>query len=312
MKNVLGKTFRETDIYTAIETCLWATKTRYYFYDTSRNPWPIARMEYSSDSMTNSPFPLTQSELLDQTLAQMQCVSFTIAEWNRLVRSMSKGATLDCDYTQIIIKSAERDLSDYNFYEAVTGVSDIGWFGYRVLSECTFSKFCGANNMLNIGTDDAMGTSPLIFDRDVVDTNTRKGFPTVRELYHPSSLLETFDYDFCSMHTPGMPIAYIFNPFTARDAEGDEPLQVPCHNFDESTYSPSRKRRVGDEYDQSSALDDSPLPDEGSGSSPLQDMTNYGTQRPCESSQSPRTVKRRRLVIDDDDNEDEQATPPPQ
>ena len=308
VKNVLGKTFREGEIFEAVQSSAWASKSRYYFYDTSSNPWPICRMVYNSESMSNSPTPLGQQDLNDETLAQMKCVSFSLAEWNRIVNSMSKGATLDCDYTKIVITSSVPDVGKYNFFQTVSGNNpDSGWFGYRILGHCTFAKFCGAHNCLNMGTREVMGTTDLILEREVVELNRAKGFPPVEDLYLPSRMLETFNYDPCNVHSRDMPLAYIMNPFTARDGEEDEPLRVPHYSFGPTNSSP-QKRKAGIDDNQSNGDSDSPLPGGFPGSSPLQDITNRGRDSPRESHADPRPVKRRRVIADEDD--DEQARPP--
>ena len=261
-------------------------------------------MVYNAESMSNSPTPLSQRDLNDETLVQMKCVSFSIVEWNRIVNSMSKGASLDCDYTKIVIKSSVSELGQYNFFHTVCGNTDSGWFGYRVLGHCTFAKFCGALNCLNIGTNDVMGTTDLILQREVVELNRAKGFPSVEDLYLPSRMLETFNYDPCNVHSRDMPIAYIMNPFTARDEDGDEPLRVPHYSF--GTNSSPQKHKTGIDDNQSNGNSDSPPLGGFPGSSPLQDITNYGRESPRESHHSPRPVKRRRVITDDDES-DEQA-----
>ena len=243
-------------------------------------------------------------------------------KFNDIVDSVDRGASLDVDYKTIKIKSAKHDYGVYNFYESVTGENGTGWFGYRVVEDCIFGKYCGAANLMNIGGP----ISEFQLVESIVDENLKAGFGSVENLYQPASLLEYYGY-----HMPdaaSLPPAYIKIPFQFRNDDDDDfcdnfsppwALQYNYHPAPENdgwakrtNISPQKSLHSSDDDDQSSGEVDSPLNGRVPGSNPLGDATlRIGNSR--ESSQADeRPLKRRRgniFVADtaDDDEEDEEV-----
>lgn len=193
---------------------------------------------------------------------------------------------------------------------------------YRVVEDCTFGKYCGAANLMNIGGP----ISEFQLVESVVDENLKAGFGSVENLYQPASLLEYYSY-----HMPdaaSLPPAYIKIPFQFRNDDDDDfcdnfsppwALQYNYHPAPDNdgwakrtNISPQKSLHSSDDDDQSSGEVDSPLNGRVPGSNPLGDATlRIGNSR--ESSQADeRPLKRRRgniFVADtaDDDEEEEEV-----
>ena len=119
-----------------------------------------------------------------------------------------------------MIRSANPEVEEeYNFFNSVCGSPEAEvWFGYRVLGHSNFGQFCGATNMLNIGTS----ITELEILHSVNDENVAAGFGDIADVYQPESLIEFYGYKFPD--PAALPPGLLKIPFVARNGEDDEPL----------------------------------------------------------------------------------------
>ena len=116
-------------------------------------------------------------------LGGKQAIFFVRADWDRIVAGSSQRSASIQPYKNIIITSA-LDREPYNFYHAVTGRGESGWFGYRALGESSFAWFAGMKNQILIGSD----TTNLSINKEVEKLNMLEGNGSVTELYDPQVL----------------------------------------------------------------------------------------------------------------------------
>ena len=281
IRTVLNKTWTVAQVQTAVKNCNWATFGRAYFYDTSTNAWPICRTEFCAETMQNVTVPLTESELQPSTLKQMCCVHFKQSEWDSIVASVQRGATVDVDYKSVMIQSANPEVQgDYNLFEFACFRSEGPWFGYRALGDCTFSTFCGIRNAMHFSDD-----ADYVINPNVELLNKKAGFGTLEQLYNPASLLEHFTYSECDIEA--MPPAFRSNPFAMRDGPDDEDYKTPV-----------KITADRDDDEQSNGEADPPGSQQSAGSNPLSDTTNERRGRLSGSCADTRPLKRRRVMAD--------------
>ena len=326
IKQVTGRSFSVPRIYQAIKECEWAEKGHALFYNTALSPWPISKQLVDPTTGVFSTVPLPEADLARDTLMQQKCVHFLTSKWTTLLEE-TQNETVNTDYKSIVITSREKDVGDYNFFERVCGLdgSD-GWYGWRVLCCGTFASFCGAVNVLNIGSEKFGGSSPIGVHKEVILLNNAHGFPNIPSLFHPASMLEYFGYHFPDVAS--LPPAYLKIPFTSRDGPDDigheDPLDFitwcdkPSPEWEKPVpLSPAKTVHSRDDDEQSNGYPGSPQPRDA-GSSPLGDISNGRKQSPS-GPEAGRPIKRRRLTslvmeeaeAEDDDDEEQVSLPPP-
>lgn len=286
--------------------------------------------------------------MLDQSLKEFRCIYIKQDKFKEIVQSVERGSRVDTDFKNIIIRSANPEVSEYNFYKSVCGIdTQVGWFGYAVLGHSNFGQFCGATNMLNLGT----AITELEIDESIQNENVAAGHGDVVNCYQPSYLIEVYSTNFPDPAT--LPPALLKIPFVARNGPDDKLIDnhhpewldhykgPPSYVIDEmrdvtpsaptdpdatpstshdgddspdgSLLSPTRHIRGSEDDTQSSDLGGSPPKGGTPGSTPLGDAT---LSQNSESGPSPgHLVKRRRATgsrfvvteADDEDGDDEQV-----
>ena len=329
IKTVLGKTFKLHELHDAIEASNVAYKSKAYFYDNSSNAWPIAANEFDQSRLEHVQRPLREDELQPDQLVQLNCLCYGKQHLTKLMKVIEEGGQLDVDYKKIEIVSAHPDVGKYNFFNATTAE---GWFGYRVIDTCNFSKFAGAKNLLHVGS--AQANAELV--QEVVELNHAHGFGSVLSCYNPVSLLEFFSYGPFDLSI--MPPCFLKVPFMARNAEGDEEMddfwdlahvgiRSPIsHRSGSSTPNSTRRTlftvptaAVGGEINDRSNGSNGSLPTGGRpGSTPLKDISNERRGTLCEPTEERPTKRARHSRFIDDEADDEplevtaeQANQPP-
>ena len=187
---VLGKKMNASEIYASARGCDFALVADGPFYDVGKGPWPIARLE-CDPSGTTVRIPCMENDPgILEYMSNKQAIFFVRADWDRIVAGSSQRTTSIQPYKNIIITSA-LDRETYNFYHAVTGRGESGWFGYRSLAESSFAYFAGMKNQILIGSD----TTNLSINKEVEKLNMLEGNGSVTELYEPNVLLRFFGYE---------------------------------------------------------------------------------------------------------------------
>jgi len=181
--------------------------------------------------------PLVEEELLDCQLVVERCVFIKVSYIDQIRSSLEKGGHLDVDYKTVVIESANPEMGEYNFFEALT----TGWFGYRSCSQGTFRTFNGTANELQIGTS----TTDLKIVSDVEMEVRTCGFGSVAKCFQPEMLCEFFGYDVPTRRDiDRFPPCYIRNAFHFRNNLGDEMPEDPMlHMLGQSTEMGSPPRR---------------------------------------------------------------------
>lgn len=222
LKALTGKTFKENEIYHAIEESDDAISgSRGKFYDITKNPWPIKKdliPEGENQMMPNSA-PLEESELLADTLTEYRCIYIKTDYIDKIRKSLEKSGRLGVDYKSIVIQSAKIDEGSYNFVEALTVK---GWYGYRTLSQGTFRTMCGATNEMQCGGPATEYMVDPEIEADVKECN----FGSVAQCFSPRKLLEFFTYDFPT-ELDAFPSCFTKLPFAFRNDDGDEQPDQP-------------------------------------------------------------------------------------
>ena len=245
IKNVLGRTFSAVEIQRMVDESSWATRGKAQFYDIMTNSWPIANTVHDDVTNANTLVPLTEDELLVNQVKDMKCIFVRQSKFKEIVQSVERGAAVDTAYELIEIESANPDVEGkYNFYQAVSGESGEGWFGYRALTHTTFGKYCGAVNEMRVGSS----TTELEFLREVYEANKDAGFPPIEQLYQPASLLEFYGYSFPAIDSlpPGLKML----PFNMRNEEGDQLVDYQFPPWYDSYYSNGIMLGYGELFDK--------------------------------------------------------------
>jgi hypothetical protein len=152
------------------------------------------------------------------SVKEFRAVFIKQEKFKEIVLSAERGGSVDVDYKALTIRSANPEWGEYNFFNSVTGGEEDGWFGYRVLGFCNFGKYCGATNMVNIGT----ATTEYEVVASVEQENQAAGFGDIAEVYQPESLIEFYNYKFPD--PAALPPGLLKIPFVARNGEEDETL----------------------------------------------------------------------------------------
>ena len=342
IKNVLGKTFSCTELYRCVGDANWATTGKSEFYDIMTNAWPIATTVHDPDTGVNTLVPLAESELHMQQIKQSKCIFIKQGAFQGIIDSVERGSIVTQEYETIEISSANNDVGNYNFYEAVVGDAENGWYGYRALCQSNFGVYCGATNEIQIGS----ATTDLRFVDNVLAENAKCGFDPPEQLYQPASLLELFNYDFPVL--AALPPAILMCPFEMRNADSDayihwmrppwykhhadsgvtydmpmSPLGSPTpslnrsNSIDDNTHvSPRRPVRRYEDDEQSNELGDPSPNRRNPGSNPLGEAT-LGHNNSPNGSPGDRPIKRRRAIVGvagspaaQSDGQEVRATPP--
>lgn len=320
IKKILNRTFSLNEVLRAVDEATWAKRAKCQFYDCASNTWPIAHTVQDDITNASTKVPLSEEELTVDMLKEFKAVYFKADKFDDVLESVERGGNVETNYKDIKIISANPERGEYNFYKAVCGYDDDGWFGYRVLGHSSFGKYCCMTNQLACGGP----TTELELIREVELENQLMGFGNIQSIYQPAALLEFFNYSFPAIES--LPPGYVKIPFGIRNDEDDVPLDYDNPPWREQWYgpggmghgtrpvgsrnstpqrnggadcdthiSPRRPRRRRDDDEQSSGLD-GPSPNRRDpGSTPLGDATmrlNSSPDGPSRDDERP--LKRRR------------------
>ena len=229
LESVLGLRINVDQLWEEVDRYDYAFKGRAYFADASKQ-WPLDKQV--EDVIGFRKVPLQEHEVAGiQT--RSRCVYFLKTNWDSIVQSVEVGARIDVDYKNYEIKSTI-DGQPYKLWQVACGHAEDGWFGFRATGQSNYSTFCGAFNELNIGS----ATTHLTFDSAVAEETRKAGFGDIAHMFHPTRILEFFDYDFhdADHHPP----CYKQIAWTSRDADDDRPHADPlsfCLNIPPSPDS---------------------------------------------------------------------------
>ena len=229
IKNVLGRSFDEKEIYNAVKNSSSNIKEgqRGAFYDVMRG-WPLKKTIIPQNSDVTTDVPLEESELLSDTLIKTRCIYVKMEHIESLYKSINSAESIDDEYTQIVIKSCVPGIADYNFYElAVSGQ----WFGYRTLEQCSFARFCGAKNKIYCG---ASIYDPVLVSKEIELEHRALGLPPVLDCFKPQYIEKLLHYNGCDIES--YPPCWMKMPFMA-DKHADDVR--PCDPFDQCKRSTS-------------------------------------------------------------------------
>lgn len=225
IKNLTGKSFREIEVCEHATHYNGAFPGKCYFYDHTCNPYPV---QHTTQDFATGLFihhPLPEHELVQGTLTRQRClwINQTIVE--RVRQSLIHGARPDTDYTKIMVTSCNPEQQDpYNF---VADVSTRNWWGYRSLAQCTFAKFCGVTNLLQVGSD----LTSLIFQDGAKATMKKYDPDTPMSAYlNPETIQRYFDTN--ESDPRDMPPIYTLNPFDFQNGEDDDYEPNPFGDFE--------------------------------------------------------------------------------
>jgi hypothetical protein len=224
IKNLTGKSFREIEVYEHATHYNGVFPGKCYFYDHQQNPYPIQHTTQDFETNLFIHHPLPEHELVQGTLTRQRCLWINQSIVDRVQQSLIHGARPDTDYTKIMVTSCNPEQDPYNF---VTDVSTRNWWGFRSLGQGTFAKFCGATNLMQVGSD----LTSLIF-QDGARAVMKKFDPdTPMSAYlNPETIQQYFDTN--ESDPRNMPPIYIMNPFDFQNGEDDEYEPNPFGDFD--------------------------------------------------------------------------------
>jgi len=272
IKALTGKQFKEPELREAArESSNVVADSKSRFYDTDKNPWPIKKT-IVAESVDNNQVgcvdvPLDESELMDCHLSEQRCIFIKKSYIDNIRTSLDKTGFRQ-DYKSIIVKSANLEEGEYNFFEALTRK---GWYGYRTLSQSSFAAFCGATNLMLVDSP----TTQLKIVEEVETKTQARGFESMAVCFQPDTLRQYFNYQLPSHeYLKNLPECYIKLPFKFRNAPDDEapeePLKAPESEESVSgsqgssqqsefggVASPPQQRNGGDPPSSSSSTRDS-------------------------------------------------------
>ena len=293
IKQVLKRDFKPNEINAAVEKVTWAVQGRAYFYDAAANKWPIARSELD-EANARVLIPLSEAELDPDSLKQMRCVHLQQQTYDKMLTSVEDGGSVDTNYKNIVIKSANPDIGDYDFYAAACALDGNTWYGYRALSQGTFGTFCGALDTLAIGTP----LTDMYTNEAVLLRNENQGGAELTTLYSAACLLNYFKYNFDELYSHSqMPAAYAENPFLFV-LGGAKPINEE-HNGEEYCSVSSQgeceddKQSNGERGENATRVHPGSTPMRDVSNSINQDATRQGLKR---------KQQQARVVDDDGDN----------
>jgi hypothetical protein len=230
--------------------------------------------------------PLPEDELLESTLGYERALFILASEYDKIVTdATAMGGRSVKDYRTITIKSAYTHAGDYNFYNAVTGRSEGGWFGFRAVSQSTFANFCGATNEI-MYLRDAPPPGESMFDPIIEELQTAEGWKPILHYFDPRQLLVSYNYeDFADEDS--LPPCFRYNPFRMRNGPGD--------NTDLAETSTKKPRRENSRSDDLSPVAYPKVV--GSSRGPL------ASTSPSVQNKHSRRGKRKAIVVTDDEED---------
>ena len=248
IQKLTGERFKKEEVKRAFEeagpnSCSYGFGK---FYNVTTG-WPIKKIMISPE-FGQVDVPLPEEELLDSTLTKQRCWYVKQSYYDKVVKEAQDITVANtADYKSIVIKSTNRGVGEYNFFDYLTGRRELAWFGFRALGN-VFGSYNGIRNLTNL---------ELI--AGIEEFNIQSNFGTLSELYNPTSLLEYYAYDSLpDMETlpPGLKI----NPFVFRNGATDSempddelsqdyyqhPFEAP-DEYEQVDSPPRKKRRDSDE-----------------------------------------------------------------
>lgn len=225
LRVLTGKKFVPEQIHALVKESDWAFESRAKFYNTDKCPWPIkmAIVPEMDDNNTTLGFidvPLPEDKLEQSMLLEQRCV-FIKMDYIKMLKDSLDSIAPELDYKTIVVDSAAPGVGKYCFFKALT---EDGWFGYDVLKQSTFRTFCGATNLMGVGSP---STDAMIVSDVEMEMRTC-GFESVARHFHPATLLEYFTYKWPTHEAIcSYPPCYTRNAFEFRNAQGDDPPENP-------------------------------------------------------------------------------------
>lgn len=220
IKKVLGIHFSLHEVNRAVDESNFAYRGKFQFYCTTSNTWPIANVVLDEATNTSTKVPLLEDDLLPEMMREFKCVFVKMSRFDEIIESVDKATKFDINYENISIKSANKEVGTYNFFECVTGVGNKGWYGYRCLTRCNFAPYCGGTNLINVGGPTTYCDTLI----DIEEENVAKGFGELSQMFDPATLREFYGYSFPSVES--LPPAYTKIGFRMRNGENDIPIDV--------------------------------------------------------------------------------------
>ena len=202
-----------------------------FFYDASKNPYPIVKTILDEMTSVHEKVPLGEDELIDGTLKKQDCLFIKASYYNEVLKSIQTAGQRKIDYKTIKLVSNNPDFNggeEYCFFDvlcnSMNNKEELVWFGWRVLSHCSFSAYCGATNQLMCG----LREEPEM-DEDVVIMNRKAGFPAVNKLYQPEYIITIYSTDFPD--PDALPPGLKFCPWKFRNSMDDD--EMPAKGTDD-------------------------------------------------------------------------------
>lgn len=206
IRQVKGQTFHRAEILNAARRETWAQTGRAPFYDTQTQPWPITKTHVDLETQAQTKVPLTEAELMAESLKQQQCLHIRKVEYDRILADFKAQGQQSLGFKTILIKSAFREDLQYSFYGVLTDPAMHGsWPGYGMVEQSNYSHFGGARNFMACGSTKC-------------DVKWVDGMNP--EMYTLGSLQHYFSYDAPQIET--LPREYVQIPWEMRNADGDE------------------------------------------------------------------------------------------
>ena len=235
----LGIKFKKDELVAGIKEASFCDFSRGKFYDPQKGGGAYACKELLPETDDGSflpsvRVPLPEAELIESTLVYERALFILASEYDKVVTdAFAMGGRSVKDYHTISIKSAFTPAGVYNFYNAVTGRSEGGWYGFRAASQSAFASFCGATNEI-LFLRDAPPEGESMFDPVIEELQAAEGWQPILQCFDPRYLLQMYNFeDFADPDK--LPPCFRYNPFRMRNGPGD--------NTDLAETSPKKHRR---------------------------------------------------------------------
>ena len=214
IKNVLGLTFKLTDLQRLISDCPFATTGKAEFYRMNDRPWPIIEERVDGGERV----PLAEDELRAGAVRGFAATFFKEIDFNNVVNGVHKLTANTIDYYNIQIDS----LVLGKCYLAKQ-VNERTWYGFRAIESSNLSVYCGIRNYCDI---------------QELDPNFKlQTVAEVDECLRPYNLFRFYNYTSApdDSHRGKLPPALRICPFPFRNDFDDVP-DIPMPN-DESSLN---------------------------------------------------------------------------
>jgi hypothetical protein len=132
IKKILNRTFSLNEVLRAVDESNWAKRAKCHFYDCNSNTWPIAHTVQHDITNAITKVPLGEEELTVEMLKEFRAVYFKADKFDEVLESVERGGNVETNYKDIKIISANPERGEYNFYRAVCGHGEDGWFGCAI------------------------------------------------------------------------------------------------------------------------------------------------------------------------------------